>query len=318
VGGFLTELGKKLAERWLTLLVLPGALYVAALAAAGVVGHTFAFSRLASRLTGLIVPASTVFVLAVAALLAAAAAGLAAQALGSLVERAWLAERWTSRPPGLRHLARFRVRRRRHRWSAAQAAYHDLTGTKTDLLATGKPVPVEVEESLAAGRRRVTRIAVEEPARPGWIGDRMHAVVHRIDRDYLLDLPTAWPHLWLIAPEETRTAITDAKAAFRRAATLAGRGWLYTAVAAFWWPATVLVIATLLTAHHRARSATETYAALIEATARLHTTALATALGMDHAGPLDRDTGWTVTCLLQGRPDLIPFTPEGRRSSPTA
>jgi hypothetical protein len=116
VGSFLTELGKKLAERWLTLLVLPGALYVAALAAAVVVGHASAFSRLTSRLTGSTgVPASTVFVLAVAALLASAAVGLATQAFGSLVERAWLADRWTSRPLGLRHLARFRVRRRRRR-----------------------------------------------------------------------------------------------------------------------------------------------------------------------------------------------------------
>lgn len=318
MGGFLTELGKKLAERWLTLLVLPGALYVAVLAAASVVGHTSAFSRLTSRLTGLVVPASTVFVVAVTALLAAAAAGLAAQALGSAVERAWLADRWTSRPPGLRHLARCRVRRRRRRWSSAQATYRDLTRNKTDLLAAGQPVSLEMEESLAAGRHRVTRIAVEEPARPGWIGDRLHAVVRRVDRDYLLDLPTAWPHLWLTAPEETRVAITDARAAFRRAATLAGWGWLYAAVAAFWWPATALVIAILLTAYLRARSATETYAALVEATARLHTTTLATALGLDHTGPLNRDTGWAVTCLLQGRPELIPFTPEDQPPPPTA
>ncbi|WP_309111674.1 hypothetical protein [Saccharothrix sp.] len=74
----------------------------------------------------------------------------------------------------------------------------------------------------------------------------------------------------------------------------------------------VVLGALLLTAQRRARSATETYAALVEATALLHTTTLATALSLEHTGPPDRETGWTVTCLLQGRPDLIPFTPEDR------
>lgn len=47
----------------------------------------------------------------------------------------------------------------------------------------------------------MTRIAQEQPARPTWIGDRIHAVITRLDRDYHLDLATIWPHLWLAMPE---------------------------------------------------------------------------------------------------------------------
>jgi len=104
VGGFLAELGKKLAERWLSLLVLPGLLYLAALTAASLLGHRhpFAFGRLTSRLEdwtttpGLTSISGLVLVL-LATLLATAGAGLA--------EQAWLAEHWQSWPPPLRRLA---------------------------------------------------------------------------------------------------------------------------------------------------------------------------------------------------------------------
>ncbi|WP_326770755.1 hypothetical protein OG978_44460 (plasmid) [Streptomyces sp. NBC_01591] len=50
MGGLLSELGKKLAERWFSLLVLPGALYLAVLAVAQTLGHTHPFDAL--RLAG--------------------------------------------------------------------------------------------------------------------------------------------------------------------------------------------------------------------------------------------------------------------------
>ncbi|URN10988.1 hypothetical protein LUW77_00475 [Streptomyces radiopugnans] len=43
MGGLLSELGKKLAERWLSLLVLPGALYLAVLGTAALLGHGHPF-----------------------------------------------------------------------------------------------------------------------------------------------------------------------------------------------------------------------------------------------------------------------------------
>ncbi|MGV9538736.1 hypothetical protein ACWDR9_34460, partial [Streptosporangium sandarakinum] len=81
--GFLDELGKKLAERWFTLLVLPGLVYLVFVAGAVTLGHSHAFDpavlrdaadRLAAR------PAAsapgTVVLGATAVLAAAAAAGL--------------------------------------------------------------------------------------------------------------------------------------------------------------------------------------------------------------------------------------------------
>ena len=61
----------------------------------------------------------------------------------------------------------------------------------------------------------------------------------------------------------------------------------------------------MATAWRRGRTAADTYALLIEAAARLHTTDLARSLGLDHTGPLNQQTGWALTCLLQGRSHLI-------------
>ncbi len=313
MGGFLAELGKKLAERWLSLLVLPGLLYLAALTAASLLGHhhPLAFGRLTSRLEdwtttpGLTSVSGLVLVL-LATLLAAAGAGLAAQALGSLTEQAWLAEHWQSWPPPLRRLAASHTISRTRRWTAATETYDQQVDIARAHLASRTGTPPETD--LGQARRAVTRIAQEKPARPTWIGDRIHAVIVRLDREYLLDLATVWPSLWLTLPEPTRTEITTARQALTRATTLAGWGLLYLAVAALWWPGLFLAAATITTAWRRARTAADTYALLLEAATRLHTPDLARSLGLNHTGRLTQQTGWALTCLLQGRSDLVPLT----------
>jgi hypothetical protein len=98
MNGLLDELGKRLADRWLPLLVLPGALYLAVAIAAHTLGQSRPFDL--HHLTTQVIdwaksPAATTVggqvVLLAAALAGSAAAGLAAQALGSLAERATLA-----------------------------------------------------------------------------------------------------------------------------------------------------------------------------------------------------------------------------------
>ncbi|MGA4959860.1 hypothetical protein [Streptomyces lavendulocolor] len=118
MNAFLAELGKKLAERWVSLLVVPGALFVALAAAGTALGHRHALDR---RLLGRAVeelathydrrPVSAVL-LFVAVLAAAAVAGLLARALGTVVERAWLISgpAWLTGPL---------VRRRKDRWTTA-------------------------------------------------------------------------------------------------------------------------------------------------------------------------------------------------------
>jgi hypothetical protein len=241
-----------------------------------------------------------------AALLAAAGAGLVAQALGSLTERVWLADRWQSWPPPLRRLAEARTVSRTQRWTAATETYHRQLDAESAQRTNHAQTPAEVD--LGQAHRAMTRIAQEKPGRPTWIGGRIQAVIIRLDREYQLDLATIWPHLWLSMPETTRTEITAARESLTRATTLAGWGLLYLIVGALSWPALLIAAATMATAWRRARTATDTYALLIEAAARLHTADLARTLGLDHTGPLNQQTGWALTCLLQGQSHLIPLT----------
>lgn len=313
MGGFLAELGKKLAERWLSLLVIPGLLYVGALVAAQTLGHRHPFDigRITHRLDDWatlpgVTSTSGLVLLLLAILLAAAGAGVTTQALGSLTERVWLADRWQSWPPPLRHLADSRTKNRRQRWTTATTTYQHQLDTKSAQLAHRRKETLDVD--LGEARRVVMRIAQEEPARPSWIGDRVHAVIIRLDREYCLDLATVWPNLWLAMPETTRTEITAARESLARAATLAGWGLLYLVAGALWWPGLLIAVAIVGTAWRRARTAADVYALLIEAAARLHTADLARSLGIDHTGPLNQQTGSALTCLLQGKSYLIPLT----------
>ncbi len=224
MGGFLAELGKKLAERWLSLLVIPGLLYVGALAGAQLLGqlHPFDIGRITRRpdawTTSPGVGGTSGLVLfLIITLLAAAAAGLAAQALGSLTERVWLADRWQSWPPPLRRLAESRTKSRKQRWRTATTTYQHQLDAKSAQLAHHRTAPPDAAEmDLDHARRAVTRIAQEQPGRPTWIGDRIHTAITRLDRDYHLELATIWPHLWLAMPETTRTEITTARESLTR------------------------------------------------------------------------------------------------------
>jgi hypothetical protein len=322
MGGLLGELGKKLADRWLTLLVLPGALYLAAVITAATLGHAHPFTPhpLIDRLdhwTAAAHPKSAAglaIVLLVAFLLASAACGLAAQAMGALVERLWLAADWADWPTPLRQVAWALTRRRRLRWGQASADYkrarEEAAAARARARLAGEaarpPVPGTGPDTA---HRRVLRIAAEPPERPTWMGDRLNAVATRLDRELDLDLATVWPYLWLTAPDAVRSEITAARETLGRATTLAGWGLLYLVVGALWWPGLPIAVAVIVTARQRARRATDTYALLVEATVRLHTISLAHDLGLEHSGPLSRETGWALTNLLQDRrspnpPDL--------------
>ncbi|MFF2644957.1 hypothetical protein ACFVUB_34595 [Streptomyces niveus] len=312
MGGFLSELGKNLAERWMSLLVLPGALYLAVAAAARTLGHAHPFDlpHLTQQITTWAShpAASTVggqVVLLAAILAAAAATGLAAQALGSLSEWLCLAADWPAWPAPLRRLAAKQTTRRRDRWNNAARAWHRHREQDAQALAHGQradPAPRQAAE------RAMTRIAPEEPSRPTWSGDRLNAVAVRLERDHHLDLATLWPHLWLVLPEETRTQITLARQNLTRAATLTAWALLYLPLTAWWWPAALITATLTLTGWARTRTATDTYALLLEATTRLHTRDLADRLGLNPTGPLlvlTPETGDNLGLTPSG-----PLTPE--------
>ncbi|MET8748097.1 hypothetical protein [Streptomyces sp. NPDC004728] len=320
MGGLLATLGGKLAERWLSLLVLPGALFVSAVSAARILGHGHALDlallvrhvkhwTTAVKVAGLPGLAVAMVVL----LLVSAAAGLAAQALGSVCEYAVLASQWESWPPPLRQLARRCVDRRRRRWQRERAAYMrewDAAARRTALAARSVPhtrtadqVPVRRDTSLDAAYQRMTRISEFEPQRTTWTGDRVHAVMVRLEETFRLDLGVVWPSLWLTLPEVERTEINAAREAQTRATTLAAWALLYLALTVIWWPGLVIACVTAATAWRRTRNAADTYAQLIEASTQLHARALARQLGIgpEGEGPLTPEAGWDLTRLLQGR-----------------
>jgi hypothetical protein len=311
VGGLLSELGKKLAERWLSLLVLPGALYLAVAAAAHALGHTapFALSRITGQITAWAdAPAAGDLggqvVLLAAILAASAAVGLAAQALGSLTERLCLAADWHIWPSVLRHRINRRVTRRQDRWdTAARTWYHHREAAAQALASGGQRTDSAPRQ---AAHQAMARIAPERPARPTWGGDRLHAAALRLERDYHLDLAIVWPHLWLILPDAPRAEITTARQALTRATTLFAWALLYLPLVVWWWPAALITIILTLTGQVRTRTAVDTYALLLEATTRVHSAELARHLGLDLTEPLTAEAGDDLTRLLAPSPPPPP------------
>src|SRR5215472_13375151 len=111
MGGFFDELGRRLAERWISLLVLPGALYIAAATVAHALGqaHALGVADLSEQIklwarSPIAASVGGQIVVLAASLTAAASAGLAAQALGSAVERLMLAASWNGWIRPLRNL----------------------------------------------------------------------------------------------------------------------------------------------------------------------------------------------------------------------
>ncbi|CAM5370175.1 hypothetical protein [Streptomyces pilosus] len=292
MSAFLSELGRRLAEKWLTALVLPGLLFTGAVLLAATLRHThaldvdFLLSRAASYNRDVRGTGSTAVLLAVSgALLAAAGAGLLAQAVAVPVRVVWLG-RW---PSPLGPLSSALVRRRADRWQRLQARYAE---------EVERPRPDRAVIDALAARRN--RIAPAPPCRPTWIGDRIAATDRRVHLEYGLDLTSAWPRLWLTVPEEVRAELRAARSALDSATTTAAWGVLYVLLGLLWWPAAVAGAGTLTAAWRRGRSGAGELAELAESTVDLHGAALGAALGLGTAdAPLTRELGRRITARLR-------------------
>ncbi|WP_141747266.1 hypothetical protein [Streptomyces agglomeratus] len=305
----LTELGKKLAERWLSLLVLPGALYLAVAATAYTLGHArpFDLHLLTDQITtGAKAPAVATaggqVVLLAAVLAGAAAVGLMAQSLGSLAEQLHLAADWQTWPAVARRVAGLATKYRRRRWRTASEDWHRLRQDAATARTRGTRADPAARH---AARAAMTRISPEHPDRPGWSGDRIHAAAVRLERDFHIDLAVLWPHVWLILPDTVRTEITAARQTLARATTLTAWSLLYLPLAAWWWPATAITAVLAFTSWRRTRTAADTYATLLEAATRLHARDLAEHLGLDPC-PLTQDVGDSLTRHLSPSPPPPP------------
>ncbi|MFE5941671.1 hypothetical protein [Streptomyces sp. NPDC056480] len=308
---FASELGKKLAERWFSLLVLPGALYLAVAAAARELGHGHALDlhRLVSWLDSLAkskaadgVGGATVLVLGLLA--GAAVAGMAAQGLGTVLERLALAAEWRRLPAWPRRWVTGRVDGRREEWKTAAREWHRLRQAAAAAAVAGQPH--DPEPRLKA-LRSMRGVAEEYPDRPTWSGDRLNASAVRLERDLGLDIAVCWPYLWLLVPDGERAQLTTVRSDLARATTLGGWALLYLPLLVWWWPALPLAAGLAITARRRTRAASDAWARALEATCRLHLREVADCLGIDTtARTAPYALGQEVTRFLEGSPPPPP------------
>lgn len=214
------------------------------------------------------------------------------QGLASLTRLLWLGP-W---PHLLAPVQRWRVTRRRQRWQEHIQQCRALEQAHPHASRTAAQ-----QEQINAAAQRANRIAWAEPGRPTWMGDRIHALEQIAHNRYGLDLTFAWPRLWLVLPDTTRSEITAAHAAFAAAVATGTWAWPYLLLATLWWPAALIAVAVGASGWARARAAIADLTALSEAAVDLHGRALALALGVaeeDSAGPLTLTEGEQLTRAL--------------------
>ncbi|MGC4815907.1 hypothetical protein [Micromonospora sp. DT63] len=293
----IASLGGKLAERWLAALALPGLVFVAIAAAAVRLGHAHWWDlpllgqevdRLAlgppARSTG------SALLIVLGVVLGSVVAALAAQSLERLVLALWTQD-WGRAGEAL-------TRRRRRLWNAAMDRYENALRDKARRLRSADHTTGPLPDTQALARA-CDRIAVTEPDRPTWIGDRMLATAVRVRACYGLDLAAAWPRLWLLLPEETRGPLALAQADFAAAARRVGWGLLYLALGLLWWPAALVGLGLCVAGWRRGRGTVSVLADLVEAVVDLHVRTLAAALGHPTDGTFGTTDGQALTVLLR-------------------
>ena len=298
---FFQELGKQLAARWLSLLAVPGALYVAACLIAAQLGqaHALQVHRLIDALNTLGTheshrPAMTQALTLIAFLLAASAIGLVVQALSGPV-RALCLGQW---PRGAGFLADRLAERRNRRW---HALLDQRRGLEARTPKSARTSTEQREIDRIAGRMNAMSRA--EPGRPTWMGDRIHALSQVAVNRYGLDLEFGWSRLWLTLPSDrVREEISAAQSTFAAAVYTFTWSVPYLILAAWWWPSAAVAVVIAATGRQRCRAGIDLLADLVEAVIDTDGRTLAIALGVappDSTGPLTPDEGQSITQIVR-------------------
>ena len=266
----LDELGKRLAEKWVALLALPGLLFVAVTAVAVTCGQAHAFDvpallaragHVAAVLGGHPVIGQVAAVAVV--LLVSVVAGTVVRMATPLTQAVWTG-RW---PRWARPLARRLTARRECRWTAARERVSALREAGDD---DGLAHWIEVRNAIALAR----------PARPTWLGDQVAAVESRVANEYGVDLVSAWPRLWLVLSDTERTELRTAAEQFGTKAMQATWAVAYLLLAIVWWPAAIVAVVVGWAAWWDGRTAITAYATLVESVVDLRIRDLAAAAGV--------------------------------------
>lgn len=298
---FYGELAGQLARRWLSLLVIPGVLFLATGWAGLHLGHAHALdvARLAEDVSRTATQVGTWSGTAqvaggVGAALAALAAGMVVQALIGPVRMLCLGQ-WTGR--GCERLADSRIKRRQHRW---KELYRERAALEMVHPAQDRTTEQQRRIDRVAGR--TNQIAMAEPGSPTWMGDRIHALTQvAIDR-YGLDLTFGWPRLWLVLPGSVRAEINTAQRGFGTAVFIVSWSVPYFALSVLWWPAAVAGLVIAAAGRSRARAKITNLTEQVEAALDVHGRSLAIVLGVAKAtstGPLTAEEGRRITDITR-------------------
>ena len=295
MNGLLDALGQKIADRWLTTLLLHGLLWVCTAVLAWQLGWAHALDPgaaepLLRRLGGGHSAEQSVAV-AAGALIAATGAGMAASGIAALAH---------ALQPAAVHSApaRWRRRIRLQRWERAGELAEQLEAD-----ALGNAVgSVVVGPEIAQARSRQLAISLEKPEHATWVGDRLRANAIRIHRAYGLDLTIMWPRLWMVLPESARADIAAAQGSYAAANVLLGWVPLYALVGLIWGPALLIAAVIAVVGSMRARSATEVLCQLVEAATDLYGPVLAQQLRIPCEGPLTPAIGGAIDESLRKEP----------------
>lgn len=207
--GILSDLGKRIADRWFAFLILPGVPFAAAVIVAWAMApsgpaHALDLDVLVRRLDTLAATARTTKGIVIGCLLVAAVTVVAVlvRELSLVVNRLWL-----GRSAALCRLMRAGIRRRRR---------------------------------LALDTARRGGYAVPErylPHRATWIGDRFALVDERVAAQYGVSLARVWPRLWQLRDDRTPKVVSAAWDDYAAATVRVAWAVPYLLVSLFWWPA---------------------------------------------------------------------------------
>jgi hypothetical protein len=263
--GLVTDVGRKLAERWSAAVVLPGLVFTAVAATALTLRqrHWSDAESLRHRLSALTGDGSgstRTAVLLLGVLAASCAAALLADALTGPYERA-LQGSW---PGPLGRGARRLTARRRARWQERE----DACRAARERAAVGGGAELAVELGGLEARRNL--VSLTPPECPTWIGDRLRAPAVRIRLEYRVELGDAWPRLWLLLPDSTRQPLTEARQRLDEAMRVGGWAVLYLLLGTVWWPSALVGAGAALVGWRRGRERAEVYAELVESAVDVH------------------------------------------------
>jgi hypothetical protein len=301
--GVLAELGKNLATRWLAGVLPTGLIFLAAVFAGASLGHVHWYDLPAAvhRADGWAAtttdhPVTEGLAVAAAVALAAVAAALLVEALGTVVDHLWCGP-W---PKPLHRLGAALLARRLARWEAVNREVREAWRREAGRRAARRndPAASSVPEAARLIAER-DRICLVRPDRPTWVSDRVRAVDERVYTAYGLDLGAVWPRLWLLMTVDERGEVRSERQAYDTATRLVAWAVLYLLLGLWWWPSLAVAAVLLVLGVRRGRAAMDTFCLLVESAVDLHCRSLAEQLGLACEERLPVPLGRRITAMLR-------------------